>query len=311
MTTSVLVPSSKNNLSTYKGDLKLGRHQKFYLREAWLPKLIDFCREPNLPAFAEDGIHHEFGVGKNMFTSMFFWAEASGIFRRCKIPNSQKAGLELTDLGMMIAEEDPFFEDRGSSWIVHINLTQPTGPPGWYWFFNELRFSDGGDEYLGHSFSNWLSESKPENTWKQSFIDNEIRCVTDCYTLAANESNLTTLENTPLLGSLNLLSRSPRQLVRSSRSLEDLPLNIFLYGCALFREIYDNPDPSLDDLLWLPNGPGRTFGLDSDGLELMLDQAEASGDFTVRTENTGLYNVHIPANNPQTYLQRHFRHAEN
>jgi hypothetical protein len=112
-------------------------HETFPLRYGWLNKVFDAIadgkskRNENL--FSRDQAVANFGVGKNMVSSMKHWALVAGIIEEVE------SGYRATQLGeLLMGDEglDPYLESPASLWLIHwhiaSNLHRATT---WYWAF--------------------------------------------------------------------------------------------------------------------------------------------------------------------------------
>jgi hypothetical protein len=122
--------------------MRFGGHETFAIREGWLHKgLTLLIKQPDrlLDAYAADWL----GVGRNMAKSIRHWLVASGLAKPMAIRSSgTPASLEATELGRLIATEDPYFSEGGTWWALHINLLHtPDYAMTWSWFFNHFNLS--------------------------------------------------------------------------------------------------------------------------------------------------------------------------
>jgi len=127
---------------TFGEDTKLqfSGHETFPLRYGWLKKAYDAVesnpKNPSAVFSAEEGVKN-FGVGKNMVSSMRYWALSVGIIGPIKKLSS---AYEVTELGRLILDDggaDPWMEDPESLWLVHWKLAStPERNSTWYWVFN-------------------------------------------------------------------------------------------------------------------------------------------------------------------------------
>ena len=102
-----------------------GGHEKFVFRYGWLKKGIDAINENPL-VFADEEALTTLGVGKNMVRSIRHWCLAIGLATETK-DASRARPLKLTKLAQkLIAGKNswyPYFEDIGSLWLLHWQLT--------------------------------------------------------------------------------------------------------------------------------------------------------------------------------------------
>lgn len=121
-------------MATGKVKIRLQGHEKFALREGWISKALMIL--PNNPdAFTQKYSTDLFGIGSNMVKSLRYWMRAFGL--------TNSSGNELTDIGKIIAEKDPYIEKPFTLWIMHSyiakNIDEATT---WYMYFNKCDATD-------------------------------------------------------------------------------------------------------------------------------------------------------------------------
>ena len=95
--------------------MKLGGHETFAPRPGWLTKGLLHLETGQSGTFSTPQIADELGVGRNMAKSIGWWLHTMGLAER-----SRQAGpLDLSDLGQLIAEHDPFMSSLGTWWLIH------------------------------------------------------------------------------------------------------------------------------------------------------------------------------------------------
>ena len=115
-------------------------HETFPLRYGWLKKAFDAVRESeeledNRTVFTGQNAIARFGVGKNMVSSMRYWAAASGVIQ----DNPQKGYIATTSLGRRLLGDkglDPYMENPATSWLVHWHLCGREAKTTWFWAFS-------------------------------------------------------------------------------------------------------------------------------------------------------------------------------
>lgn len=95
------------------------------------------------------------GIGANMVKSLRYWLQATGLTVE---PNSGKRTQSLTTIGEIIYNNDPYFEETGSLWLVHYGLaTNFEDATSWYLFFNEFQMQEfSEDDFINHFESSLL-----------------------------------------------------------------------------------------------------------------------------------------------------------
>lgn len=104
----------------------LNGHNSFYIRENWLikiyTKLFQNGEKKEIPGnlFSKSGIHEAIdtlGIGSAMAEAVKYWGEVFKIFE--KMENNSYS---LTELGKQIYEEDKYFQNKNSLWLLHYNV---------------------------------------------------------------------------------------------------------------------------------------------------------------------------------------------
>lgn len=113
---------------------KLKGHEKFPLREGWMNKGISAAINNNSHIFLEPNGPDVLGVGSNMVKSIRYWMQAFGLLKK----NGNRE--EVSSIARIINDNDPYFEDIFSLWILHSNLAKNRDiATVWYMFFNVFK----------------------------------------------------------------------------------------------------------------------------------------------------------------------------
>ena len=114
--------------------MKFRGHETFTIRKGWLNKGIkNVIAEPGVFVSKENNPMDILGIGANMVKSLRYWLQATNLTTE---PNSGKRYQTLTEIGELIYENDPYFEEIGSLWLVHYSLaTNLELATSWYVFF--------------------------------------------------------------------------------------------------------------------------------------------------------------------------------
>ncbi|MEG0504780.1 MAG: DUF4007 family protein, partial [Raoultibacter sp.] len=119
-------------------------HETFFIRKGWLSKGLRAIDEKN-DLFIDRTINpmDELGIGSNMVKSLRYWLQAVGVTsEEIHDKDGKKRGRrvqEITELGRIIIENDPFLEEAGTLWALHYQLVnQCELAPSWYFFFNKF-----------------------------------------------------------------------------------------------------------------------------------------------------------------------------
>ena len=99
---------------------KLKGNESFNIREGWLNKGIEAIRE-DPTVFTQSTAMDTLGVGSKMVKSIRFWMQATGLAEETRGTGKRRQNL-TEDFGKIIAENDPYFEDVATLWLIHSKI---------------------------------------------------------------------------------------------------------------------------------------------------------------------------------------------
>ncbi|RMD84517.1 MAG: DUF4007 family protein [Candidatus Dadabacteria bacterium] len=121
--------------------MRFSGHETFSIREGWLHKGLRLVYEDGA-AFGDPYVADRLGVGKNMAKSIRHWLLATGLVEVAAggRKSDRAAALQVTRLGDLILDRDPYFLEPMTWWVLHTNLVHnPERVTSWWWFFNVFR----------------------------------------------------------------------------------------------------------------------------------------------------------------------------
>ena len=248
---------------------KLSGHETFALRYGWLKKAYDAVSRSaqGYNVFSDKAIV-DFGVGKNMVSSIKHWAVAAGV-----VEKDDGKGHITTDIGELLFSDeglDPYMEHPSTSWWVHWNLAGKPNKTTWFWTFNHCPAVIFNRDYIINSI---VALAKDRN-WShaaQATIKNDVGCFINSYASHHSRSNNSyedSLES-PLteLGLIRSVGGSRDfSFVRDSKST--LGDGLFCYAVEKFwnSNFPDTNTLSLEALMHSPGSPGRVFMLSENSI---------------------------------------------
>lgn len=109
-------------------------HETFSLRYGWLEKAYHAVSSSSENPFSRLEAIAELGVGKNMVSSIKYWALATGfLLQEGDVFRASKYAEDL-----MAPESDPYLEKADSLWRIHYELAKNPRNTGTYFLFNFL-----------------------------------------------------------------------------------------------------------------------------------------------------------------------------
>lgn len=311
---------------TLVGDTKLqfSGHDTFPLRYGWLKKVFDAVRECELQGTdtnavfnAQDAIAR-FGVGKNMVTSMRYWALASGAIEAV---NARLGPYRTTVLGRALLDDtglDPWMEDPNSLWLLHWKFAStPERTSTWYWAFNHCPHGNFDRSMLEQHLARW-GEEHSKKAVAPATLKRDVDCFVGTYIeRSAGGSREDTLE-CPLTELSLLRSISRREGFQFSRSAKPtLSHGLFAYALAEFwlRSHSKVGTLSFDVLQHGAGSPGRVFVLDEESLvDYATELASTTDGAFVWSETAGLKQLicqrALSTIDPLPYLLKSYRYSK-
>ncbi len=160
--------------------MKFRGHETFTIRKGWLNKGIkNVIAEPEVFVSKENNPMDILGIGANMVKSLRYWLQATNLTAE---PNSGKRYQTLTEIGNLIYENDPYFEEIGSLWLVHYSLaTNFELATSWYIFFNEFEFSEFNEDDFYKKVRKFVMMIDPEKIPASRTVNDDFKCIINTY----------------------------------------------------------------------------------------------------------------------------------
>lgn len=294
-----------------------GAHQSFHIREGWLRKgLLGIERDPYL--FSDPYAGDVLGVGHNMVSAIQYWLQATKLATSAAEPRGDKKVLRFskTELAQVILENDPYFEEDGTLWVLHYQLaTNKHYATTWFWFFSVF----GGRHFTQDLFLSHLAryvEGDLRRKISPKTLEKDFRCLVRTYTRHEEKAKGGGFEDSfdSPLANLNLLQHLPltnvyRLVTPASETLDPLLVCYALLEMRAQLPILPS-EVSLRDALYEGGSPGRVFGLDSEILYEYLLRLSAEQKGVISFSRTaGLNLVTFRRTDPFEVLRRYYKGA--
>lgn len=262
--------------------MKFRAHDTFAIRKGWLNKgLRNIVKAPDVFISKENNPMDVLGIGANMVKSLRYWLQATGLTVE---PNSGKRTQSLTSIGEIIYNNDPYFEETGSLWLVHYGLaTNLEDATSWYLFFNEFQMQEFSEDDFYKSLRKYITMQDGETMPSSRAISDDFKCIINTYYPGKRysgddidpENNI----ECPLteLGLISFVAttqgnRIYRKCVPKNENIPDL---IALY--AILKQIGEQKEVKISLLQNSTNSIGKIFLLDTLSLLHILYQLERAG----------------------------------
>jgi hypothetical protein len=271
-------------------------HETFPLRQLWLKKAFDAVAYSGYPLtpksiFADESAIVRFGVGKNMVSSIRFWALA------CNIIEETEDAYQPTAIGRLLFDKDhgldPYCEYPATVWLMHWYLASTYKRTAtWHYLFNYVVQQVFDRESVGASLSAKLKEEGVKLS--ESTLKRDIECCIRSYVPKVGGDSPEELSE-PLLGELGLLIQNSKGAFEFRRGQKrSLPDGVFGYALLDYWQNLENKSAvmAFDRVAHDYGSPGRVFKLDENSVSERLINLEAISNGELQwTEQAGLRQV--------------------
>ena len=286
----MLLDATKNIKPVFSG------HETFPMRYGWLKKIHDACVdiEEKKGSISKDLFNSTnsiaiLGVGKNMVSSMRYWALHSGLLNNDLTINSYAKKI-FADDGF-----DPWMENFATLWFIHWNLTTKCDLFTYYYVFNCLNASTFDKDSLKNSIMEALKEIDAPDVSPQT-LKRDIECFLGVYSNRSlkektNEENI----ESPLteLGLIGPVTR--RDLFQLKYGIKPtLSFDTFIFGLLMFWEKYSHNSRtlSLEAICYEKCSPGRIFLINEDAIgEYIQNLSQNTNGLLEWSETAGLKQI--------------------
>jgi len=220
-------------------------HDTFFIRKGWLTKGIKHvANDPTVFLSHEVNPMDALGIGANMVKALRYWLQVTGLTQES---TSGQRVQYITELGRIIQENDPYFEELGTLWLLHYNLaTNKEDATAWYFFFNEFKSTDVTRDNFYNQIGNYL-RNLGESIAERS-IDDDYYCIINTYIprikLNPKKYDPEDIIDCPLgeLGLLDILNKKNKVFKKCNPKKETLhPLIVF----AVILDQYEQTNRNL------------------------------------------------------------------
>ena len=275
-------------------------HETFPLRQLWLKKAYDAVSHTidGVPKtkFTDEKSVVDFGVGKNMVSSIRFWAVA------CNILEETSDHLKPTAIGELLFNDvdglDPYCENISTIWLMHWFLAgTPNKTTTWYFLFNHVVQQVFDRESIAEAIATELTEQQVKLS--QSTLKRDVECCIRSYVPRVSSDSPEELSE-PLLGELGLVVHNSKDSFAfrrgAKRSLQD---GVFGYALLDYWQRLEASGSvmAFDRVTHEYGSPGRVFKIDENGIaERLISLEQISSGQIQWTEQAGLRQVTLKNN---------------
>lgn len=275
---------------------KIKGNESFAIREGWLAKGLAAIEEDKC-IFSDKNAMDSLGVGSKMVKSIKYWLLASHLVAEKREKNSKHSLVLTDDLGVVVKEFDPYFEDVFTLWIIHYHISSDLSfNTVWNLFFNRFHVTDFTKRSMVDRIDDECQKIfAPENSLYNA-IESDCGVILKMYAysdgIAADpEDNLIS----PFV-ELGLISRgAERGSYMKTRPLPSKLDRLAVLYVLVSNMIGDKKSVDIDTLVNQENNIGRIFQLDRNMINEYLDRLRGEGYIEIN-RTAGLDMVYLAAN---------------
>lgn len=272
--------------------MKFKAHQTFSIRKGWLGKGLRGVQHVShtllMPSSSREAMD-ELGLGANQVVALRYWLETAGLIERVRRNREH----DLTDLGHLVLENDPYTEEVGTLWAIHCNIASAQeAAASWYFFFNEFKVSSFDKDDFARAIERYVFTNNSKPKVALSSLESDFSCILNTYVprdlIGGRASSPENTIDCPLgeLGLVDVDDRAAKTYRKRPANIGSLPSLMVLYAICSARELTGDRESEvrLDSLLDEPRMPGRLYNLDS--VALLTKLYELEGDGHIRINRT-------------------------
>ncbi|MBE9397447.1 DUF4007 family protein [Pontibacterium sp. N1Y112] len=279
-------------------------HETFPLRYGWLYKAVKEVKNGRkIRSTNKDDIERaviNMGVGKNMVSSIKYWADV------CRIIETNNGSESLTKEGKYVfggdttgdqlCGVDPYMENPATVWLIHWLINSDYKElSATRWFFNYFNGQRFDKKQLLKALLADLERRQLSN-FSEKTIEKDIDCLLQTYThRVATGQKITEDSFSSPLTELGLLHSGEGKSVRAELCAhQSLPKELFAF-CLIqyWKTNFGNVTTvSFDNVLSSPGSPARVFRLSQSALGDLIDATHSLTDGSISwTDTQGLRGV--------------------
>lgn len=287
-----------------KKSIRFKGHETFTIREGWINKgLTEIDRNPqvfNINYGADD-----LGVGANMAKSIRYWLKCAGL-----MIEKQRDGVELSAVGKMILQFDPYIEDIFTLWLIHCRIAANRGQAtAWNLFFNEFGYEEFDKNQLMSEMKELAylaaEDIAPDKKVADASVESDCEAILHMYVKKSDKSGTPEEKNVSPFGRLELIKIVDGKYTRKQPNLTHLPEDVVLY--LLAECMGDRKSIHMDELLTIANGAGKLLQLKRNGLAELLEKL-ALKEQIIMNRTAGLNMIYLPEKiSPEQVIETYYK----
>lgn len=251
--------------------MKFRGYETFSLRKGWLHKGISEILADNRIFYHKDTTAMDnLGIGSNMVKALRYWLLATKLIEEIYVDGRRV--MRLTDIGQVIWNNDPYFQEDGTWQIIHYLLSSNFDmATSWYFVFNKFNVSEFTKEDFEEALKSYIAGFENEFIPSDRSINDDFECILRTYYNRNDdidpESNLIC----PLT-ELKLLTVSNEKVVHKTKPKMG-SINPYIALAIIVNEAckMETNEVRIADIEKSSCNLGKTFNLDNISVSRILD----------------------------------------
>lgn len=283
-------------MAVEKIKIRLQGHEKFPLREGWINKAL-MVLPTNPDAFTRKDATDLFGIGSNMVKSLRYWMRAFGL--------TNASGTELTELGRLISEKDPYLEKDFTLWIMHSHIAKNIDDAtSWYMFFNRCDADDLDKADIERIVLREIKKYAEGTSFSEKSLGNDIDVLLNMYS-KSNEKSDPEDKNVSPFAKLELIKKTEGRYVKNHPNKKMFSEMIVLFELA--QRMIQQDGISIEDVVGGERGLMKIYNISSVMANDYFDKLDASG--YIRVNRTAGLDMIYPVKklNPMEIMEEYYK----
>jgi hypothetical protein len=257
---------------------KFRAHDTFFIRKGWLNKgMRNVQNDPQVFMGVNGNPMDILGIGANMVKALRYWLQAVGLTEE---PPAGRKVQNFTNFGTIVYENDPYFEEMGTLWLLHYKLaTNKTEATAWYYFFNEFKLSEFTRDDFVVQLNNYIRINDDEVSERS--LEDDYNCIINTYVprIKSNPEKVQPESNIdcPLgeLGLIDIANKKDKIYKKTTPKKDTLHPLILL--AVIVNQASGQPEIKISAIQNNTCNAGKVFNLDIITLTNLLYKIELMG----------------------------------
>ena len=287
-----------------KKKYKLKGHESFIIRDGWLTKGITAVeRDPKL--FTVNSGSDALGLGTNMAKSLRYWMKTAEL----TVENNN--GVFLTKIGQILYENDPYFEDLFSLWIIHANIACNFAlATSWNLFFNHMNLiSAFSRDEMFDMMQSLITEYTGEQKPSERSVQDDCSAILAMYSRGGEQNDDPEEKKNSPFEELGLIVKTGNKYFKKRPLIDKLDPLVVLY--ILLERLNSEKSLQIDTITDDVNMPGRILNLNRIAVNEFLDALQNSS-YIIVNRTAGL-DIVYPQNcqymTSETVVKKYFERS--